>query len=435
MANFTVTITPTAVLTLGARWCVKGKTDWLASATITTLAVAGDVIQFKYIENYGTPADITITAGMITAGTTAAVYTSTQWLAAWGPPMCGLLYRGQVLLGGSYHTAEASFPSDSRIVRWSEIGAFRFLGATANTLKNEAGMFFAENTSDETVMAILGLKSSIAVLTTMEVILLTPVSQPAPTFSFDKVLDHIGIMNPLAASGDGRNKILLVDKEGNLKEINPGQYANTYEVKTLGYKWIFGPMQANFNMSTGVGVIAITYNPDEDEYYISNGVDSYVYNMETNSLTEIGVAITSYINLKTALIATEILASTSTKRVGGVTTLITDGYVYFETDIIDFGLNAIKTLKQIELNGSFGTSAVTQVMIRWRNDRSSTFTDTSWIRCSPNGVATPIVSGSEFKILVRTTPVSGVVINGMTAEWQLHDKTSVRGNYAGNASS
>jgi hypothetical protein len=434
MANFTVTITPTGANTIGAKWCIVGVTDWLASAVNTTLAIAGQTISFKYVEGYATPANITITAAMITALGTTGVYTGTQWLAAWGPPMCGCLFRGQALFGGSYHTTEASFPSDSRIVRWGEIGAFRFLGATANTLKNEAGFLYTSEMSDECVMSILPLKSTVVVYSNMEVILMNPVSQPVPAWGVDKILSNIGIMNPLAAASDGRNRQLFVDKEGTLREISMGQYGQGYEVKSLGYNHIFSTMQASFNMSTGVGVIAITYNPDEDEFYISNGVDSYVYS-SSGALTEIGVAITSYVNVKTSLIANEIFASASTKTLGGVTSLITDGYTYLETEIIDFGLSAIKTIKQVEIGGSLGTSAVAYVMIKWRNDRSSTFSDTSWVRCSPNGVATPIVSGSDFKICIKMTPVSGVVLNNITVEWQLSDKSSVRGNYVSGSAS
>lgn len=434
MSNLTVTISPSGVNSIGARWCIVGVTDWLASGATTTLASAGQTLSYKYVEGYLTPANATITAEIIAATTTTATYTATQWISSWGPPMSGCLFKGQVLLGGRYYSTEQSFPSDSRIIRWSEIGAFRFLNAGANPQKNEAGFYYAGNSSSETVMRILPLEDAVVAYTTMNVILMTPVNQPAPTYGIsDRFLSNIGILNPLAVDGN-RLKHVYVDKEGCLREITLSNYGKGYVNKEIGYRHIFSSMQSNFDMSTGVGCLVVTYNPDENEWYISNGVDSYVYT-DSGSLTEIGVGITSYINLRSSIISSELFSASSTKTVGGVTSLITDGYIYAETDILDFDVSGIKTIRQVEIDGSLGTSAVAYVMVKWRNDRSASFTDTSWVRCSPNGVASPIVSGVDVKICIKATPVSGVAINGITVEWQLHDKSSTRGNYAGSIAS
>lgn len=341
--------------------------------------------------------------------------------------MCGCLFKGQVLLGGSYNTTEATFPSDSRIVRWSEIGAFRFLGATANTKKNEAGFAYMGTSSDETVMALLPLKNSVVTYTTMSVSLLSPVASPAPTYSFDTLLSNIGIMNPLAAAGDGRNKQLYVDREGELREISMGQYGQGYVSTALGYRHIFKPMQEDFSITTGKGLIVVTYNQDEDEFYISNGLRSFVYT--GSGLTEIGVAITSVINLRTSLIAQELFIDSCTSNFfGGASKIMGSEYVYIETDVVDFNLSAIKTIQQVEIGGSIGSNS--GIMIKWRNSRSEAFRSTGWVRCSPNGVSTPIVSGTDFKICIMSSPVESVEINNITVEWKLTDKTSVRGNYA-----
>ncbi len=427
MGDFTVTIIPSDVNDIGAKWCIVGKTPWFDSEFTTTRATLADVISFSYVEGYISPSNITITEAMLTAEGTSATYVATQWLASWGPPMCGCLFKGQVLLGGSYNTTEATFPSDSRIVRWSEIGAFRFLGATANTKKNEAGFAYMGTSSDETVMALLPLKNSVVTYTTMSVSLLSPVASPAPTYSFDTLLSNIGIMNPLAAAGDGRNKQLYVDREGELREISMGQYGQGYVSTALGYRHIFKPMQEDFSITTGKGLIVVTYNQDEDEFYISNGLRSFVYT--GSGLTEIGVAITSVINLRTSLIAQELFIDSCTSNFfGGASKIMGSEYVYIETDVVDFNLSAIKTIQQVEIGGSIGSNS--GIMIKWRNSRSEAFRSTGWVRCSPNGVSTPIVSGTDFKICIMSSPVESVEINNITVEWKLTDKTSVRGNYA-----
>ena len=426
MATFTVTITPTAVNSIGAKWCVVGITDWLDTAITTTLATAGKTISFKYVEGYLSPANITITAGMISAGTTAAVYIATQWISSWGPPMCGCLFRGQVLLGGRYYTTEQTFPSSSRIIRWSEIGAFRFLGAGANAQKNEAGYTYTKGSSDECVMSILPLKDAVVVYTTMAVTILKPVEQPAPTYGVDELIVGIGIMNPLAAAGNGRDHQVFVDKSGWLREITINQYG-VHETKLIGYNNVFGSMQDNFDISTGAGVVVVTYNADEEEYYISDGLRSFTYNKK--GLTEIGVTITSCINLTTSLISKELFNSCQNKFLGGVTN-IGENYIYLETDVMDFSLAGMKTIQQIEVGGSYGANASIYTMVKWRNNKSSLFIESPWRRCSPNGVSTNIVSGVDFKVCIMVSAIEGTILNNMTIEWKLIDKSSVRGNYA-----
>ena len=198
-----------------------------------------------------------------------------QWTASWGPPVCGCFFKGQVLFGGSYHTVEAVFPSDSRIIRWSEIGSFTFLGANATSMKNEAGFMFVSESSDECVLALVPMKGAVVAFSNMSVTLLKPVSQPVPAFEIDNLLSRIGILNPLAVGGNLKH-LVYVDKMGSLREIFINQYGQ-YEDKVIGYSYIFRSMQDNFNITTGVGLIVVTYNPDEEEWYISNGLRSFVY--------------------------------------------------------------------------------------------------------------------------------------------------------------
>lgn len=349
-----------------------------------------------------------------------------QWTVSWGPPICGCLFKGQVLLGGSVHTAEATFPSDSRIIRWSEIGAFKFLGANATANRNEAGEMFVSESSDECVLALVPMKKAVVAFSTMSVTLLKPVSQPVPAYEIDYFLSRIGILNPLAVNGSDKH-LVYVDKMGTLKEIFINQYGQ-YEDKKIGYSHIFAPMQENFNISIGFGLIVVTYNPDENEWYISNGIRSFVYNLA--GLTEIGVAVNSYVNLKSTFISAELFSTIDSDTLGCVTALKNSEYIYLESEPFNFGLSALKTIKQVEVEGEFAEGANISVMIKWANAKS--YNSTIWKRCSPTGVCSPVVSGSSFRVCIMISPVENAVITGLTVEWQLSDKSSVRGNYAGN---
>jgi hypothetical protein len=435
MANFTVNITPVAVNSLGAKWCIVGKSRWYNSGDVTTIATAGDIISFRYINNYFTPTNITITSAMLAAGSTTATYVETQWLASWGAPMCGCFFRGQVILGGKYLTTQEAFPSDSRIVRWSEIGAFRFLGATANAKKNEAGFTYTSEYVDECVMSILPLKNGVVVYSTMSIFIMKPASSPAPTYSIDEFKSGIGILHPLAVAGH-KSQHVLVTKEGYLCKVYIDQYGQTI-FKNMGYQHIFAPMQDTFSITSGTGIVAIVYNPDDDEYYISDGITSYLFH--NDMLFEIGATITSYINTNPSIMSDELFQHCGNKKLGCVSYNINKNDIYLETDIQDFGLSAIKTIQQVEIAGGYNSDQEVYVMVKWRNKRSDEFRETEWRRCSPNGVATPIVSGTDFRICAKITPllVEGRIINPMnveisniTVEWKLIDKSSVRGNYA-----
>jgi hypothetical protein len=148
-------------------------------------------------------------------------------------------------------------------------------------------------------------------------------------------------------------------------------------------------------------------------------------------LTRIDRAITSYVDMSKSLTSAGLNSKLSTKPVGVTTVLSTGQYLYnyFETDIIDFNMRAIKTIVAVEINASIGSGLSAEVMIKWRNDSDDAFTSTAWFRCSPSGITQVPVSGRDFKICYRTTYSTSVAIHGVTVEWQLSDKMNVRGNY------
>lgn len=419
MPVVTVTLTPTAITSLGGRWCVVGETiEWKDSGDSVTLDAGTYTIQYGYVEGYQTPADAAITVAAVDQSVTGA-YGADSWPSTWKPPISACLFNGQVLTGGCIEDT-----ASARLVRWSEIGALRFLGATANRLRNEAGFMYTSHTHDEVVMRVLPIgERAVIVYTTNQIIALNPVSQPAPTFSV-QTLSRVGILNPLAVDA-GEREHLLVNAQGDLCRVYIGARAELLH-ENLGYSEFFSSLQSTISFTTGAGMIVVTYNPDQKEYYIGTSAKGFLFK---GGLTEVKESYTSYINIvKTPLEgAGETLFTAA--PLSSITETSAGNYTYLETDILDFGISGKKQIQSVTVHGSFSTGQTVEVMVKWRNARTGSFSDTTWKRCSPDGFVAPIVAGSDLKICLRVSSQTSVVINGLTVEWQLSDKHSTRGNY------
>lgn len=417
--TLTVTLTPDE-----AKWCIKGYTGWLASGDTVTLETGNYTIGFSYIESYLTPDDIEYT--LSENDSKSYTYTLLAWLDTWSPPISICLFRGQVIAGGclEVHEAYSTDPSSCRLVRWSEIGAFRFLGAGANPKKNEAGEWYLPGSNDEMVMRVLPLENAVVVYGAFSITALIPVSDPAPTFKIQELVKGVGIANPLAVGGYDKQHV-CVDRQGNLRIITPGDVKQSVSAKILGFQEFFAPMQESVDFATGEGIISVVYNPDEEEYYIGNGEKSYLLNVD--GVSEIGEAITSYVNLTNTRLAFTYPDWYTASAFGGVHSLSTT--LSIQTDVVDFGSQAIKTIESIEVEADLPSGALLEAMVEWRNDRGGSFYSTTWKRCSPSGFVALLVSGRDLRINLRCDKIDGFMLNNIRVNWKLSDKHAVRGAY------
>jgi hypothetical protein len=425
MPNITVTLSPAGAISAGAEWCIEGKTEWKASGTAYLAAAGTYVVQYKYAEDYSTPAEETVAVAAIPVAVTGT-YGAVPWKSGWKPPISMCLFRGQVFTCGVKHTTPDSGVSDARLVRWSEIGAFRFLDCTANPQRNEAGEYYLSYNKNEMALRVLPLKEAVIVYGSYSTVALRPVVEPAPTFSPSLVMP-IGIRQPLAVAGD-EEKHLLVDRNGYLRLI--GMEKTEFKSKVIGHQELFEGMQSDLAMSTGLGLISIVHNPEDDEFYISDGRQSFLF--REGVLTELDEAYTSYINIGGALLSVADSTYTTTYPLSHVIVLDASPYVSFTTDPFNFNLSGIKQIQSVEVLGSFEDA---EVSVDWRNSKADVYRSTAWKRCSPSGICKPIVSGADFRLKCRIPYVAGIQIDSVVIEWQLSDKMNVRGNYVSSGSS
>ena len=203
----------------------------------------------------------------------------TRWHDDWYPPISACFFRGQIVVSGS--ATDSGTVSQQRVVRWTEIGNFDFLGMTATPRKNTSGELYAPG--DETVMRVMALSDAIMVYGTQTVFAMKPVEKPAPTYSVDSVSSDAGIIaginSPLAVGGNYA-KHLVVDRTGCLFLVSQekgGLVRGAVTVKNLGYQEFLYPLVQGSNDCV-TSRVNVTYNSDYDEFYISDGKTGFIYN-------------------------------------------------------------------------------------------------------------------------------------------------------------
>lgn len=393
--------------------------DWpwtIANCPMFPVFSSGDCLVYYDYDN---------TAWATYNGTTGG---GTHWDNTWKCPVATLYHQGQVFMVGANVATTA--PSFSRIVRWSEIGAFRFLGKTAVPHSNEAGIKYAEIDDTEILMRALPLGEKIIVYGSLGCFSMRPVTKPVPSFAFG-TLKNIGILNPLAVGG-WRKKHIAVSKDGTIWKLTYDLYENT-DVEKVGFSEYLGNMQRDISFPLGIGIVSVTYNEREDEFYISDGREGFLYN--DNGLTRVSKNIGSFFDMKDATLTLNSTSTYLSDQVYGVYTLGDDSSFFYQSDTIDAKMNAIKVIETIELIGSIPEGAVCEVMIETRTDRSKPFRSTKWTRTNPNGVASPVVAGTEMRINVRVDRIDGLTLEGIRYWWKLIDKRGVRGNYVNTVTS
>lgn len=347
--------------------------------------------------------------------TTGHTTPGSNWSSDWYPPVSACGFRGQTVVCGS-RTA-TTFPSQSRLIRWSEIGRFAFLGKTADSKFRSAGEFYAGRDDNEVLLKCLPLHTGVMVYGTFGSYFLYPVDE---IFGIREV-PEIGISNPLAAGGD-LDMHLVVDRAGHLWTVTPDyNIRNKVVTKDLRYENFLYSLVDNSDIATAAGLVSVIFNRAEKEFYISDGTDSYLFNAD--GLTEISKVVTGILDTKEAVLTRSGLFSD--KVYGSFSTSASAGTVIVTSEVFDFGLNGLKSIEAVALDlgmTTLVTEATAEVMIQWRNTRYGSFSTTSYVRADPMGMAYPLVTALEFKVTVRLTDISAADLGGIRIFYKVGDE-------------
>jgi len=251
------------------------------------------------------------------------------------------------------------------------------------------------------VHRVLPLGNGVMVYCSDKIFYMKAVSTPEPTFGIVPVA-AFGIPSTFCAEGD-ENEHLIVDSSKDLWRIKEGPKA-----ERLGYKEFIGAMS---------GTIVISKSPNYGDYYISNGSKTYI-------LSPFG--LTGWFQYPTSLVWDD-----ANKRLIGPIAVATDVSVYMATDVMDFGVRALKTITTMEI-GSTGQIMTANIDYKYKVTDAA-FTASRFKTASNFGAVTPIVSGIEFKFRVKGADYTKFDLDYLNVRYKYVDKRMLRGVYAKDA--
>jgi len=353
--------------------------DWLPTLMISGLAM-GDIWQ---IADFGKFLLMTNGSQFVQRAGDTGVWSSFASTASLPNMKTVCNFRGQ-LIGGNITGWE---DCDQNYVAWSDIGSAEFYPG----LRNEAG--YAPMSWNGSVLRVLELGDLVAVYGENGVSLLKPASQ----YMGIKELDLPGIPVAGAVGGSSRSHV-FVDYSGDLWLMGPDG-----KPKNLGYREFISEMDA--------GEIVVSYNRQQDEFYISDGVLGFVLG-------------------KSGLCQTHQLVSSAAFDRGTLFgTFESDGDTgaLVVSDVMDFSQRAFKTLEIMQANCSSASRMWMQVY--WRSDVQGTWRQSEWQWINPTGFTTPMMTAVDFKLAFKAEDFSDVKLAYIKSRLKLSDKRSIRGTY------
>ena len=197
-------------------------------------------------------------------------------------------------------------------------------------------------------------------------------------------------------AGD-KEKHIWMDREGSLWYM-----LNEYIPRRLGYKEYLSGLTRT--------ATTIQYDPTEDDYYISDGTNSYI-------LTTSGLCKARYL-------LSSIVRDPSTGAFYG--TFKTGATATFEvvTQSMDMFRQSIKMVQTVEVVHA-GLSSVL-VGVDYRYTKSDNYTRSTMKGVNKEEIAWPMVAATDPRIVLTGTPGTGA-LNRVQVRWKAGDVRNIRG--------
>ncbi len=249
------------------------------------------------------------------------------------------------------------------------------------------------------IMHIKPLGANLVVYCSDGVSLVTPRGDVGFT---SMVIHQSGIASRNAVSGDD-GKHLFLDTNSVLWELAADGSMN----RACG-RGTFDTMVANESTHPIMG----SYDPEEEEHYMCSDQDGYI-----KTRTGIG---------KCTIFPTSLVVYAEGLVPGGTVDL-NQPDIDIETETMDMGLRALKTMQSI----SFGLDDVTgaKATIRYKYHNSDAWRDSTPYTINSDGVTTPIFTAHDFRVKITGTPGADAKLDYMTIAFQTSDKRNIRSQY------
>ncbi len=316
-------------------------------------------------------------------------------------------FKGQMIGGCVLSNWPVADPQcDETYIVWSNIGDVSFVP----NRRNEAG--YRRDPFGGEVYHVRRLGDDVIVYTSNGITRMFPVSSPAATFGFEE-LHGVGVLNRGAVNGD-LNQHLVIDRDYVVWKVTKEG------LKELGYAEYIEGLDAEYGAGIPRNVI-VNFNPYKRDFYISDG---------TKSLLLSPYGMTNYPDPVSAVWYDEVNWH---ELCGLPETPDEENYPLIVSDIIDMGYRAQKTIYTVELGGSALINPT--VAIDWRMHPLVNFERTDFVPVNNEGIATLIISGTEFRICVKSDFFVQAIdfsssLDYITARWKMTDLRGLRGIYA-----
>ena len=252
-----------------------------------------------------------------------------------------------------------------------------------------------------TVLCVKSLGKNIAVYGTGGIDVLYQVLEPFPTFGLQHI-SGVHIAGRGAVGGD-ENAHIFLDDSGMLWRLGAD-----LNINKLGYQEFFSPMVGED--------IVISQNAQNKDFIISGNEASY-------TLTSIGLGRNNQLVTSQEYYDGEII--------GIYDDSIADIEGRIITDTFDMGLRSIKQITAIEVG--FEGNTTLSIGVYTRFNKASSFIFSGYKVANKEGVVYPIVSGVDFRIVVKGSDYTKTSISYIVVRYKVSDKRSIRGYYASQA--
>ncbi len=325
-------------------------------------------------------------------------------------------FKGQMIGGG---VQSVWHDCDEKSIVWSKIGSIDFTPDEYNTAGYRRDPFGGE------VYHVRRLGDSVIVYSSGGVTEMIPVSSPTATFKF-KELHNVGLKNRGAVNGDLKQHV-FVDIENNIWSLSiggtlsasrAGTLTSKSGLKKLGYREYVEELDATYGAGIAQPVI-ITFDPDLQDFYISDGTSSLL--LSPNGLTNYPYPVSAVWYDDEDDHGLSGLPETPDPATHAPLVATHD---------IDMGYRGQKTIFSIEIGG--GALVDVEVAVDWRMNQMLGYTRTDFVPVNNEGIASIIISGIEFRIVVKADAFIRDVseLDYITARWKMTDLRALRGVYA-----
>lgn len=339
---------------------------------------------------------------------------SNFWTSAWQTFWTSLAAKG---LGDFGFNLSAP---DTNWVGWSNIGGGDLLNIFLQTVaQNDVGSVtggfsaavprviesfrrlesgFMPMPFQGSILRVVPLRSHVVVYGTQGIAVISPHSNPVPTFGLVEMISHTGLKDRGLVCG-GMDRHVFVDNEDVMWTIS-----NELQLERLGYEEYMADLVTANNP-------LITRDHDQDEYYLSSGDENYL-------LTKTGLCRSPQ---RVSAIA---LNQDDKQAFYTVATESTGINITFNTT--DFGDRNIKTVQEVQVTCRNAGTAKLQLGCNWRYRKSESFTALAAADLDEDGRLRLMLTAVEFQFFLTCSDDADVEhIEGVKVILSSGQKTEV----------